>query len=510
MTALLGGRYRPLGRIATGGMGEVWRARDELLGREVAVKLLRRHVAADPDFRERFRMEARIAAGLSDPGIAQVFDYGEADDVAYLVMELVPGDSLATILKRSGRLSVEDTLDMVEQTARALAAAHRSGIIHRDIKPGNLLVTETGTVKITDFGIARALEAAPMTQTGTVLGTAQYVSPEQASGERLTVATDVYSLGVVAYECLAGRPPFVSETQVAIALMHIGQEPPPLPESVPQAVRDLVMRCLAKDPGSRPAGAEDLAGRARALRESLTAAGATGLALLTDPHGWRAEPASEWPRDVVPAPADGDAGAPTPVGAVGADDTDPAGAGAAGASSVVAGVAGAGIADPGVAGTDPYGPGAETADGARRPRRRLRRTTMIAATVVGCAAAVGLGALAAQDLTHRNVDRGSGGSVIPASPAVTASPSPTPTRPKPVRSRPSAVPTKQHRPPSTPSATVSTSATPSAQPSTSPTPSPTPTAPPPPPTPTAPPATPSTTTSTTPDPGETDAPNEET
>ncbi|GAB2466484.1 protein kinase domain-containing protein [Streptosporangium sandarakinum] len=505
MTALLGGRYRPLGRIATGGMGEVWRARDELLGREVAVKLLRRHVAADPDFRERFRMEARIAAGLSDPGIAQVFDYGEADDVAYLVMELVPGDSLATILKRSGRLSAEDTLDMVEQTARALAAAHRSGIIHRDIKPGNLLVTETGTVKITDFGIARALEAAPMTQTGTVLGTAQYVSPEQASGERLTFATDVYSLGVVAYECLAGRPPFVSETQVAIALMHIGQEPPPLPESVPQAVRDLVMRCLAKDPGSRPAGAEDLAGRARALRESLTAAGATGLALLTDPHGWRAEPASEWPRDVVPAPADGDAGAQTPVDAAGADDADTAGAGIAGA-----GVAGSGIADPGVAGADPYGLGAETAGGARRPRRGLRRTTVIAATAVGCAAAVGLGALTAQDLANQNVDRGSGGSVVPVSPTVTASPSPTPTRPRPVRSRPSAVPTKQHRPPSTPSATVSTSATPSAQPSTSPTPSPTPTAPPPPPTPTAPPATPSTTTSAIPDPGETDAPNEET
>ncbi|MGV9598744.1 protein kinase domain-containing protein [Streptosporangium sandarakinum] len=521
MTALLGGRYRPLGRIATGGMGEVWRARDELLGREVAVKLLRRHVAADPDFRERFRMEARIAAGLSDPGIAQVFDYGEADDVAYLVMELVPGDSLATILKRSGPLSAEDTLDMVEQTARALAAAHRSGIIHRDIKPGNLLVTETGTVKITDFGIARALEAAPMTQTGTVLGTAQYVSPEQASGERLTFATDVYSLGVVAYECLAGRPPFVSETQVAIALMHIGQEPPPLPESVPQTVRDLVMRCLAKDPGSRPAGAEDLAGRARALRESLTAAGATGLALLTDPHGWRAEPASEWPRDVVPAPADGDTGAQTPVGAAGADDTDTAGAGAAGAGSVVAGAgagagvagsgaAGSGIADLGVAGTDPYGLGAETAGGARRSRRGLRRTTMIAATVVGCAAAVGLGALAAQDLTHQNVDRGSGGSVIPASPTVTASPSPTPTRPQPIRSRPSAVPTKWHRPAPTPSATVSTSATPSARPSTSPTPSPTPTAPPPPPTPTAPPATPSTTTSSTPDPGETDPPNEET
>ncbi|GGQ24849.1 protein kinase domain-containing protein [Streptosporangium pseudovulgare] len=520
MTALLGGRYRPLGRIATGGMGEVWRARDELLGREVAVKLLRRHVAADPDFRERFRMEARIAAGLSDPGIAQVFDYGEADDVAYLVMELVPGESLATILKRSGPLSAEDTLDMVEQTARALAAAHRSGIIHRDIKPGNLLVTETGTVKITDFGIARALEAAPMTQTGTVLGTAQYVSPEQASGERLTVATDVYSLGVVAYECLAGRPPFVSETQVAIALMHIGQEPPPLPESVPQAVRDLVMRCLAKDPGSRPDGAEDLAGRARALRESLTATGAAGLALLTDPHGWRAEPASEWPRDVVPAPAGGDAGAQTPVGPAGAGDADTDAAGAAGAvvAGAGAGVAGSGISDPGVAGADPYGLGAETAGGAahgpahgaRRSRRGLRRTTVIAATVVGCAAAVGLGALTAQDLANRNVDRGTGGSVIPASPTVTTSPSPTPTRPRPVRSRPSAVPTKQHRPSSTPSATVSTSATPSARPSTSPTPSPTPTAPPPPPTPTAPPATPSTTTSTTPDPGETDPPNGET
>ncbi|MFF0309038.1 serine/threonine-protein kinase [Streptosporangium sp. NPDC004379] len=518
MTALLGDRYRPLGRIATGGMGEVWRARDELLGREVAVKLLRRHVAADPDFRERFRMEARIAAGLSDPGIAQVFDYGEADDVAYLVMELVSGESLAAILKRGGPLGVENTLDVVEQTARGLAAAHRSGIIHRDIKPGNLLVTETGTVKITDFGIARALEAAPMTRTGTVMGTAQYISPEQASGERLTLATDVYSLGVVAYECLAGRPPFVSETQVAIALMHIGQEPPPLPESVPQAVRDLVMRCLAKDPGSRPAEADELAGRARALRESLAAAGAAGLAQLTDPHGWRAEPASEWPSDVVPAPADADAGTPTPVDA---DDADTGGTGAAGTAGtgpvgaagtgpVVAGtgVAGSGAAGAGVAGSDPYGPGAETAGGGRRSRRGLRRTTVIAATVAGCAAAVGLGALVAQDLTHRNGDPGSGSPVVPMSPIITASPSPTPTRPKPVRSRPSAVPTKQHRPSPTPSATVSTSATPSAQPSTSPTPSPTPTAPPP--TPTAPPATPSTTTSTTPGPGETDPPNGET
>ncbi len=234
---LLGNRYRLTGRIATGGMGEVWRAVDELLGREVAVKLLRQHVAADPSFRDRFRTEARITAGLTDPGIAQVFDYGEQSDGAYLVMELVIGEPLSAILARNGTLSAEVTLDMIAQTARGLHAAHSSGIIHRDIKPGNLLINQSGQVKVTDFGIARALQAAPVTRTGTVLGTAQYVSPEQASGTPLTPATDIYSLGVVAYECLTGRPPFIAETQVAMALQHLNEPPPPLPASVPPAVR---------------------------------------------------------------------------------------------------------------------------------------------------------------------------------------------------------------------------------------------------------------------------------
>ncbi|WP_433248451.1 protein kinase domain-containing protein [Streptosporangium sp. CA-135522] len=481
MTALLGGRYRPLGRIATGGMGEVWRARDELLGREVAVKLLRRHVAADPAFRERFRREARIAAGLADPGIAQVFDYGEADDVAYLVMELVPGESLAGILSRDGRLSAEVTLDVVYQTARALRAAHASGIIHRDIKPGNLLVTETGVIKITDFGIARALEASPMTQTGTVLGTAQYLSPEQASGDPLTFATDVYSLGVVAYECLAGRPPFVADTQVAIALMHLGETPPPLPESVPPAVRELVMACLSKDPGRRPAGAEALAERAYALRESLSTTGAADLAMLTDPAGWRVEPAGEWPREVAPAlttPQAPDAGPGTGPGT----DSGP------------------------VAGTG-FGPVPVRPAQAAPPRRGLRRRTVIVAAAAGCAAAVGLGTLLAQDMLGHGGDGEPEKPVVPSSSA-TRTPTVRTTKSRPVTSRSPVPPAKPLRPSPTPSATVSTSATPSPRPTKSPPPSPSPTASTP--TPTPPTATPSLTPSANPSSGDTEPPKGET
>ncbi|MFD2356771.1 serine/threonine-protein kinase [Nonomuraea ferruginea] len=163
--------------------------------------------------------------GLADPGIAQIFDYGEQADRAYLVMELVHGEPLSTILVRNGPLGAEVTLDVLHQTAKALHAAHSSGVIHRDIKPGNLLVTHEGTIKVTDFGIARAMEAAPVTQTGTVLGTAQYVSPEQAQGLPLTPSTDLYSLGVVAYECLSGRAPFHGDSAVAIALRHLGEQP---------------------------------------------------------------------------------------------------------------------------------------------------------------------------------------------------------------------------------------------------------------------------------------------
>jgi serine/threonine-protein kinase len=462
--ALLGGRYRPLGRIATGGMGEVWRAKDELLGREVAVKLLRQHMAADPAFRERFRSEARIAAGLADPGIAQVFDYGEADGIAYLVMELVPGESLAGILTRDGRLSVEVTLDVVQQTAKGLQAAHSSGIIHRDIKPGNLLVTEAGVIKITDFGIARVLQAAPVTQTGIMLGTAQYVSPEQASGISLTPATDLYSLGVVAYECLAGHPPFVAETQVAIALMHLSEPPPPLPGGIPAAVRNLIMACLSKDPERRPASAGELSDRAHLLLEVLAAGGATSLSMLTDPSGWRPEPATEWPEEIAPILA-------PPLGR-----------------------------DPGW--DSGSGSGSGSAGTVRTPARRrgLRRTTVIVAAVAGCAAAVGLGVLAVHDLTDRPSGNKPGEPTIRSTPA-TKPPTVRPTRTKPAPSRPPVAPTKSHRPSVTPSATVSTSATPTTRPTKSPPPSPSPTISTP--TPTTPTATPSLTPSTTPGPGDT-------
>ncbi|GAT69054.1 protein kinase [Planomonospora sphaerica] len=468
MTPFLGDRYRLLERIAAGGMGEVWRAGDELLGREVAVKLLRRHLADDPAFRGRFRTEARIAAGLADPGIAQVFDYGEADDVAYLVMELVPGESLAAILARNGVLSPEVALDVVHQTARGLHAAHAAGIIHRDVKPGNLLVTGAGVIKITDFGIARALESAPVTQTGTILGTAQYVSPEQASGITLTPATDLYSLGVVAYECLTGRPPFTAANQVAIALMHLNDPPPPLPASVPGPVRDLVAACLAKDPAQRPASARELSDRAYVLRESLATAGAAGLVLLTDPTGYRGLPAAE--------------AVPDPAGAV----PDPAGA----------------VPDPAGAVPDPAGAGRAA------PRRSgLRRAGAITAAAAGCAAAVGLGALMFQDLAGPD-DRHESVKPFTPEPRASTSPSATPGRSRPATTRPAAPPTKSPRPSPSPSATVSTSATPTTGPTKSPTPSPTPTTP----TPTPPPptTTPEPTPSVTTEPGETVPPNGET
>lgn len=268
---VLSDRYRLTERLATGGMGEVWRGTDELLARQVAVKLLRSDFVEDETARARFRAEARFAASLTHPGIAQVYDFGEQNGRVYLVMELVPGEPLSVILRRTGGLSPEATLDLLVQAARALHAAHRKGIVHRDVKPGNLLIAPDGTVKITDFGIARAADqvAAAVTGTGMVMGTAQYISPEQATGLVVGPATDLYSLGVVAYECLAGTPPFQADTPVAIALKHVHESPPPLGGEVPAPVRELIGRLLAKEPADRPASAQSLADRASVLRESL-------------------------------------------------------------------------------------------------------------------------------------------------------------------------------------------------------------------------------------------------
>ncbi|GAA3595624.1 hypothetical protein GCM10022198_19330 [Klugiella xanthotipulae] len=277
-----GGRYELISRVAIGGMGEVWKATDRIIGRTVAIKILKDEYMGDPGFLERFRAEARHAALVNNEGIANVFDYGEEQGSAYIVMELVPGEPLSTIIEREGVLPTDRVLGIVAQTASALHAAHEAGLVHRDIKPGNLLITPEGRVKITDFGIARIADQVPLTATGQVMGTVQYLAPEQASGHTATAATDVYSLGIVAYECLAGKRPFTGESQVAIAMAQINETPPELPETVSEPVRNLVFACLAKDPKERPASAMKLAQAAAALhRGDIRAAALSVPAIIS-------------------------------------------------------------------------------------------------------------------------------------------------------------------------------------------------------------------------------------
>ncbi|KHK96002.1 serine/threonine protein kinase [Microbacterium mangrovi] len=276
-----GGRYELESRIAIGGMGEVWEATDHVIGRTVAIKILKDEYMGDPGFLERFRAEARHAALVNHEGIASVFDYGEENGSAFLVMELVPGEALSTILERENTLSSDKTLDVVAQTAAALQAAHAAGLVHRDIKPGNLLITPDGRVKITDFGIARIADQVPLTATGQVMGTVQYLSPEQASGHPASPATDIYSLGIVAYECLAGKRPFGGESQVAIAMAQINDTPPPLPPTVAEPVQNLVMAMIAKKPEERPASAAAVSRAATALRRGdIAGAGAAVPAIV--------------------------------------------------------------------------------------------------------------------------------------------------------------------------------------------------------------------------------------
>jgi serine/threonine protein kinase len=274
---LLADRYRLARRIAVGGMGEVWEAGDTRLDRSVAIKVLKPELCGDAEFLHRFRTEARMTASLNHPGIAAVHDYGETNavvdgpkDTAYLVMELVEGDPLAAILAKERRISAEYTLEILEQAGNALQAAHERGYVHRDIKPGNIMVTHAAdgriVVKLTDFGIAKAADAAPVTRSGMVMGTAHYIAPEQALGHEAEPASDVYSLAVVGYECLSGHRPFLSENAVTVAMMHIRDAPPPLPPDVPPYARAVIEATLVKDPTQRYASGGEFAAAVAAVR----------------------------------------------------------------------------------------------------------------------------------------------------------------------------------------------------------------------------------------------------
>ncbi len=253
---LISGRYRLIAPLGDGGMATIWRAVDEQLDREVAVKLLRPQFSADPGFTARFKQEARAAGGLSHPNIVSVYDYGTdgADGDQYIVMELVEGRDLSAILRDRGALSTDDSVRIAIGVAGALEVAHRKGIVHRDVKPGNILITDGGDVKVTDFGIARAVSEASMTVTGTTLGSVHYFSPEQARGDEVTGASDVYALAIVLYEMLTGRRPFEGDSAAAVALKRLNEDPPrpsSIGHTLPAGLEAILMRALSREAADR-------------------------------------------------------------------------------------------------------------------------------------------------------------------------------------------------------------------------------------------------------------------
>src|SRR5919109_5522880 len=266
---VLGGRYELERMIGRGGMAEVYLGTDRVLRRPIAVKVLGGWLGADERFVERFRREALVAASLSDPGLVAVYDTGSDDGFHYLVMEYVAGETLADVVQREGRLPAARATAIARSVARALAVAHAAGIVHRDVKPANVMLASDGRTRVMDLGIARSLEGADLTRTASILGSPNYVSPEQARGERVDARSDLYSLGCVLYEMLAGRPPFDAESPVAVAYKHVHEEPsPPSAEApVPAWLDAVTLRAMAKDPAARFQTADEL----RAALEDATA-----------------------------------------------------------------------------------------------------------------------------------------------------------------------------------------------------------------------------------------------
>ena len=289
-------RYRLLTCIGSGGMAVVYQGVDMLLERRVAVKVLRQRFASDPEFLERFQREARAAANLDHPNIVTVFDVGRDDDRHYIVMEYVDGQDLKTVIRRKERLGVAEALDITAQVAAGVGHAHKAGVIHRDIKPQNVLITQAGRAKVVDFGIARALSESGLTDSDTVWGSPIYFAPEQAAGDPPTPASDVYSIGVMMYEMLTGSPPFQAESPTALAMKHLREEPAPLTvqnPQVPPRLEWIVRKLLSKEPSARYRTAEQLVHVLEEYRLQVE-----------QPTGWQ-------PVTATPTPSDSGEGQPS-------------------------------------------------------------------------------------------------------------------------------------------------------------------------------------------------------
>jgi serine/threonine-protein kinase len=419
---ILGERYRLDKRIAAGGVGQVWQAADLLLGRPVAVKVLRPEYADHPETLDRFRKEARHTGALSHPHVAQVYDYGPAgpDWPPYLVMEFVDGPSLADLLVVDP-VEAGFALDVVAQAADGLSAAHRAGLVHRDVKPGNLLIGPDGQVKVTDFGIASAAGQAPVTGPNLVMGTTQYMAPERISGGPGTPASDLYALGIVLHECLTGIPPFEGSPADVMAA-HLYLPIPPLPAGVPPELDALVARLTAKDPAQRMSDARELAVLAGGLRDALAAGRlvAPARAAALSGAGGAADEADEADRGDVPGandrpPPDGAA----PPGASGPGQLAQTGAGQpSGAGTAPLPVAAeAQVSDEWTVPAHmsvPASP-ADPADGRQaRRRRRAGAVAVLAAVLAGAALVVLLVAGALRESPDANQ--------VPASPVSTGAP----------------------------------------------------------------------------------------